>query len=94
MGRHGPPWPLAGRPVSTPAPIVIDARPIIAAGGDPFDEIMAAVGALLPGQALVILNSFEPFPLYDRLGALGFEREVDRFPDGDWKVTFRRSEDG
>ncbi|MGZ6341012.1 MAG: DUF2249 domain-containing protein [Candidatus Limnocylindrales bacterium] len=77
-----------------PEAVVLDVRPTIAAGGDPFDEIMVAAGALSPGQDLVIVNAFEPFPLYDRLGALGFDHAAERFPDGDWKVTFSRRAEG
>ncbi len=75
-----------------PHPVVIDVRPTLAAGGDPYDEIMSASEALLPGQALVVVNSFEPFPLYDRLGARGFEHRIERLPDGDWRVIFRHTE--
>ncbi len=73
-----------------PERVVLDVRPTIAAGGDPYDEIMTAVESLAPGQPLVIVNSFEPFPLYDRLGARGFGHTIERLPDGDWRVTFRR----
>jgi hypothetical protein len=41
----------------------VDARPIIAAGGEPFDTIMAAVAALGDGEELVVLAPFEPVPL-------------------------------
>ncbi len=71
--------------------IVLDVRPVLAAGGDPYQEIIAAADRALPGQAIVIVNSFEPFPLYTQLGARGFEHVTERLPDGDWKVTFRRS---
>ncbi len=72
-------------------PVVLDVRPTIAAGGDPFEQIMTTAEALIPGQALVVVNSFEPFPLYEKLGARGFEHRVDRLPDGDWRVTFTRA---
>ncbi len=73
-------------------PVVLDVRPTIAAGGDPYDEIMAAAGSAGPGQDLVIVNSFEPFPLYERLAALGFTHGSARLPNGDWQVTFRRGD--
>ena len=41
----------------------VDARPIIAAGGEPFDAIMAAVATLGEGEELVVLAPFEPVPL-------------------------------
>ncbi len=76
--------------MSEPDPILLDVRPTLAAGEDPFDTIMAAADRLAPGQTLVLVNSFEPFPLYQVLAERGFERSVERFPDGDWRVTFRR----
>ncbi len=40
----------------------VDARPIIAAGAEPFEELMAAAGALGEGGDLVVLAPFEPVP--------------------------------
>ena len=67
-----------------------DARPIIAAGDEPFDQIMAAVGALAPDEELVVLAPFEPVPLEGVLGAQGFSYEALDIGGGDWQVTFRR----
>ncbi len=79
------------RPVTEPRePMLLDVRPVLAAGGDPLDAILAAAESLVPSQELVVVNSFEPFPLYDILESRGFDHRIERFPDGDWKVTFRR----
>jgi uncharacterized protein (DUF2249 family) len=67
----------------------IDARPIIAAGEEPFDQIMAAVAALDPHEELVVLAPFEPVPLEGVLGAQGFSYEAVELGGGDWQVTFR-----
>jgi len=40
-----------------------DARPIIAAGGEPFDDIMAAVAALGQGEVPARLPSSPPAPV-------------------------------
>jgi uncharacterized protein (DUF2249 family) len=69
----------------------VDARPIIAAGGEPFETIMAAAGALADGEPLVVLAPFEPVPLEGVLSSQGFSYEVADLGDGDWQVTFRRS---
>jgi uncharacterized protein (DUF2249 family) len=68
----------------------VDARPIIAAGGEPFDTIMAAVAALGDGEELVVLAPFEPVPLVGVLGSQGFSYHAADLGDGDWQVTFRR----
>jgi len=38
--------------MTTPSPLMLDVRPILTAGGEPFAEIMTAVASLAPGQAL------------------------------------------
>ncbi len=67
-----------------------DARPVIAAGDEPFEAIMAAVAALDDGEELVILAPFEPVPLEGVLGSQGFSYEVEAISADDWRVTFRR----
>ncbi|MEO9180833.1 MAG: DUF2249 domain-containing protein [Acidimicrobiales bacterium] len=68
----------------------VDARPLIAAGDEPFDLIMEAVAALGVDEELVILAPFEPVPLEGVLGAQGFSYEVLQVGPDDWRVTFRR----
>lgn len=68
----------------------VDARPIIAAGDEPFDLIMASVAALAEDEDLVVLAPFEPVPLEGVLGAQGFSYEAVEVGAGDWQVTFRR----
>jgi hypothetical protein len=70
---------------------VVDVRDDIARGEEPFDRIMQAVAALDVEEALVVINVFEPVPLYGVLARQGFSHETTRTPDGDWQVTFRRS---
>jgi hypothetical protein len=69
----------------------VDARPIIAGGGEPFDTIMTAVAGLADGEELVVLAPFEPVPLEGVLGSQGFTYEVADLGGGDWQVTFRRA---
>ncbi len=67
-----------------------DARPVIAAGGEPFGDIMTAVAALADEEELVVIAPFEPVPLEGMLSSRGFSYDaVD--VGGDWRVTFRRS---
>lgn len=70
---------------------VVDVREDIRRGGEPFDRIMAAVASLADDEELVILNAFEPVPLYGVLALQGFAYETTRTPEGDWQVTFRRA---
>lgn len=69
---------------------IVDARPIIARGEEPFDTIMAAVTGLKDGEELVILAPFEPVPLEGVLSSQGFSYDAVAIGGSDWQVTFRR----
>ena len=69
---------------------VLDVRPDIAKGGDPFSKIMETVKSLKPGEALEVIVPFEPFPLYDVMEGKGFAHTSQASPDGSWRVTFTR----
>ncbi len=70
--------------------VTVDVREDIRQGREPFDRIMAAVSQLEPGDTLLLINSFEPLPLYRVMAQNGFSHWADRTADGDWKVYFRR----
>ena len=69
---------------------LVDARPILAAGREPFDTIMAAVTALGREEDLVVLAPFEPVPLEGLLSSHGFRYEATPLQGGDWRVRFCR----
>jgi len=69
---------------------MVDARPIINGGGEPFEAIMSAVAALGADEEFVVLAPFEPVPLEGVLSSQGFAYEAVELGNGDWQVTFRR----
>ncbi len=69
---------------------IVDARPTLAAGGEPFEEIMAAAGKVEVGEVLVVYAPFDPVPLQGVLGEQGFSFVTDEIGDGDWRTTFVR----
>jgi len=69
---------------------VVDARPTLAAGGEPFGEIMAAAAQVGDGEVLVLYAPFDPVPLEGVLGEQGFNYIVDQLESGDWRVIFHR----
>lgn len=69
---------------------VVDARPILAAGDEPFGAIMDAAAAVGPDEVLVVYAPFEPVPLEGVLAEQGFRHVADDLGDGDWRVTFVR----
>ncbi|HXF50150.1 MAG TPA: DUF2249 domain-containing protein [Dehalococcoidia bacterium] len=70
--------------------VTVDVRDDIRAGREPFQRIMAAAASLRDGQALEVINVFEPVPLYEVMRQRGFAHRTDRTPDGDWRVLFYR----
>lgn len=70
---------------------VFDARPVIAAGEEPFAQIMEAAAKVDDGQSLVVYAPFEPVPLEGVLAAQGFTYVADEVGGGDWRVVFVRS---
>jgi len=62
-----------------------DARAEIEAGAHPLPQVMAAVAALEPGQAHILVTPFVPAPLLDKVRAQGLQVWTE--PDG--PNTFR-----
>lgn len=73
----------------TSAFVELDVRPILRDGGEPFQDIMNAIGKLQPGQGLRLLATFKPVPLFSVLGAKGFSHEEKPLADGEWEVLFQ-----
>ncbi len=70
----------------------LDVRPILRAGGEPFQQIMQTVAALTAGQGLRLFATFKPVPLFGVLGSKGFSHEATELESGDWEVLFRPTE--
>jgi uncharacterized protein (DUF2249 family) len=68
--------------------VLLDVRPILRAGGEPFPQIMQAVKGLRPGQGLRLLATFEPIPLYAVLGRQGLAHSATRHGEADWEILF------
>lgn len=69
---------------------VVDARPMLAGGEEPFAMIMDAVAALRDDEVLVVYAPFEPVPLEGVLAEQGFDHVADELDGGEWRVTFVR----
>lgn len=68
--------------------VLLDVRPILRDGGEPFEQIMSTVAALRPDQGLRLLATFKPVPLLNVLGARGFTHQIREVGGGDWEVLF------
>ena len=69
----------------------VDVRPILRAGGEPFEKIMEAVNVLEPGEGLRLFVTFKPTPLLHVLGSKGFTHEAKELGGGEWEVLFSPS---
>ncbi|MGF1639940.1 MAG: DUF2249 domain-containing protein [Rhodospirillales bacterium] len=70
----------------------IDVRPILAAGHDPFLQVMAAVEEVPPGGALTIDAPFNPTPLRRSLAGRGFATFGQRLELDHWRIFCRHRE--
>ena len=74
----------------TDEPITIDVGPILASGGEPLAEILAAAEGVAEGSSLVVIAPFEPAPLYGVMRQMGFAAETGPEPGGGFRIVFRR----
>jgi uncharacterized protein (DUF2249 family) len=70
---------------------LLDVRPELEQGGEPFVLIMEAAAGIESGGTLVIIAPFEPVPLYAVLEARGFSHETKKVAADEWVVKFTRS---
>jgi uncharacterized protein (DUF2249 family) len=66
----------------------LDAREV---DGEPFSHIVEALEELDETDTLVLLNSFEPEPLYNVLDQRGFDHETERVADDEWRVEIEHA---
>lgn len=72
----------------------LDVRQIIDKGGDPLNLILDKIKEVHTGEALKVINSFEPVPLIKILEKQGYEVYVDTLDDNQIETYFyKRSED-
>jgi uncharacterized protein (DUF2249 family) len=75
-------------PADTDHDQVLDVRDV---EGEPFGDIMAALENVDSGETLLLINSFEPVPLYDVLSDRGFEHETTQVYEAEWHVEISHS---
>lgn len=59
--------------------------------GEPFGEIMDALASLDDDGTLVLVNSFEPEPLYAVLAQRGFTHEAEQVTEDEWRVEIEHA---
>jgi len=66
----------------------LDAREV---EGEPFDDIIEELEKLGADESLLLINSFEPEPLYNVLEERGFVYEASNPEEGVWHVEIEHS---
>jgi len=74
--------------VPSSATTLLDVRPDLERGDEPFVRIMEAAATISPGNTLELIAPFEPVPLYSAMGARGFSHETTRVAPDEWHVRF------
>lgn len=69
-------------------PLCLDVRPFHERGEEPFDAIMEKVASLAPGQAFLLINSFDPKPLLRVMEKRGFDARSSEVSANEWHVLF------
>lgn len=59
--------------------------------GEPFQNIMAALDELSTNESLLLINSFEPEPLYNVLENRGFAYETANPTPEEWHIKITKS---
>ncbi len=75
----------------TTDPVRLDVRPIIGAGDEPFETILAAADAIAEGGVLELTAPFQPVPLYPVMRQRGFAATTDQRAPDEWVVRFRQT---
>ncbi len=86
-GAHAPAW---VRSLDVENCLRMDVRPVLKAGRDPLDQILAQVDRLAPEDILLIEAPFDPIPLRRLMADRGFDSHVTRVTEGHWQAYFHR----
>jgi len=69
---------------------VLDVRPTINSGGDPFSEIMGTIKEMNDDETLKIINVFEPTPLIGILKGKGYNTHTDKISEDEYHTFFTK----
>ena len=70
--------------------VVLDVRPTIESGADPFKEIMAGVKEMEDSETLKVINVFEPIPLISILKEKGYKSWTNEISTNEYHTFFTK----
>jgi hypothetical protein len=68
----------------------LDARPLLAQGIHPLEQVQQECAALEPGEIFEIITPFPPAPMIEKMAAAGFETHSESGEDGLFHTFFRK----
>jgi uncharacterized protein (DUF2249 family) len=70
--------------------ITLDARPLLAQGIHPLEQVQQECAALQPGEIFEIITPFPPAPMIEKMTAAGFEVYSVAEDDGMVHTCFKK----
>ena len=70
--------------------ITLDARPLLAQGIHPLEQVQKECASLLPGEIFEIITPFPPAPMIEKMAAAGFETFSVNGEDGMVHTYFKK----
>lgn len=77
---------------ANPPEFDLDVRPMLEAGGEPYQVIMHCVAQIAVGDVLRIHALFEPRPLLRQFERMGLQVDAQALDAEHWVVSVRRGE--
>ncbi len=68
----------------------LDARPLLAQGIHPLEQVQKECAILLPGEIFEIITPFPPSPMIEKMAAAGFETFSANGEDGMVHTYFKK----
>ena len=70
--------------------ITLDARPLLAQGIHPLEQVQEQCAALNPGEIFEIITPFPPAPMIEKMSAAGYKTHSEGTPDGMFHTYFTK----
>ena len=70
--------------------ISLDARPLLAQGIHPLEQVQTECAALTAGQIFEIITPFPPTPMIEKMASAGFETYSAMENDGMFHTFFKK----
>ncbi len=69
----------------------LDARPLLAQGIHPLEQVMREAATMKPGEIYEIITPFPPAPMIEKMGAAGYECSSETDGEGLFHTFFRKT---